>query len=246
VERNALRFKRANARRGQIRSQNRAAFSEGFGIGKSQPFGEIRRMDKPARQSLVPLDLSPTGEKANGSKSEHTPTLTGQQSRRAAADSLGEATAHESVDRLRARQRSASPKRPPRKSGAVSDAALGDAIPGWARHDPDTRDQSIVRPIGPKGRRPRRDDDLPRADQVRPTDVARTRPAPLLTVAQTAEFLNVSPRTIRRLIAKCELTVVRIGRSVRVRPAALERLMLCGSGGRASEGQGGDEGGGRR
>jgi excisionase family DNA binding protein len=48
---------------------------------------------------------------------------------------------------------------------------------------------------------------------------------PLLTVAQTAAVLNVSMRTIRRLAASGCLQPVRIGRSVRLRPQDIERMI---------------------
>ena len=54
--------------------------------------------------------------------------------------------------------------------------------------------------------------------------IARRHVVPLLTAPQVAELL----RTVRRLIARGELAVVRIGRSVRIRAAALELLMLGG------------------
>ena len=46
-------------------------------------------------------------------------------------------------------------------------------------------------------------------------------PAPLMTVAEVANHLQVSIRTVRRLITAQELTVVRVGKAVRVRPADL-------------------------
>lgn len=50
-------------------------------------------------------------------------------------------------------------------------------------------------------------------------------PEPLLTVDETAAILRLSTRQIRRLIASRALTVVRIGKSVRVRPEDLRRLL---------------------
>lgn len=50
-------------------------------------------------------------------------------------------------------------------------------------------------------------------------------PEPLLTVDETAAILRLSTRQIRRLIASGALTVVRIGKSVRVRPEDLRRLL---------------------
>ena len=45
--------------------------------------------------------------------------------------------------------------------------------------------------------------------------------ARLLTAEETAEILNVSLRTVRRLIANKKLPTVRVGRAVRIRPEAL-------------------------
>jgi excisionase family DNA binding protein len=47
----------------------------------------------------------------------------------------------------------------------------------------------------------------------------------LLTVADAARILNVSERTVRRLIASGSLCAVWIGRSVRLRPRDIERLI---------------------
>jgi excisionase family DNA binding protein len=51
---------------------------------------------------------------------------------------------------------------------------------------------------------------------------------PLLTVAQAATILSVSERTVRRLIASRLLRAVWIGRSVRLRPRDIERLVVGG------------------
>jgi excisionase family DNA binding protein len=48
---------------------------------------------------------------------------------------------------------------------------------------------------------------------------------PLLTIKAVAQFLRCSTRTVRRLIDSRDLEVVRIGRSVRVRPKALQALI---------------------
>jgi excisionase family DNA binding protein len=51
---------------------------------------------------------------------------------------------------------------------------------------------------------------------------------PLLTIAEAAGILNVSQRTIRRLIASRAIGVVRIGRSVRLRRKEIEMLVARG------------------
>jgi excisionase family DNA binding protein len=51
---------------------------------------------------------------------------------------------------------------------------------------------------------------------------------PLLTVAETAMILNVSGRTVRRLIAPGAIPALSIGRSVRRRPRDIGRLIADG------------------
>jgi|GraSoiStandDraft_16_1057320.scaffolds.fasta_scaffold653047_1 excisionase family DNA binding protein len=48
----------------------------------------------------------------------------------------------------------------------------------------------------------------------------------LLTADEAAEILNVSLRTVRRLIAQQKLSIVRVGRAVRIRPEALNALIV--------------------
>ena len=52
--------------------------------------------------------------------------------------------------------------------------------------------------------------------------------SPLLTIKDVAERLQVSGRTIHRLVDVGELTVIRIGRSVRVSEEALKALLTAG------------------
>lgn len=47
----------------------------------------------------------------------------------------------------------------------------------------------------------------------------------LMTARQVADLIQVSLRTVRRLIADGRLPVVRIGRSVRISKAAVEVLL---------------------
>jgi len=48
---------------------------------------------------------------------------------------------------------------------------------------------------------------------------------PLHTAAEVAERLNLSVRTIRRMIADGRLPIVRIGGSIRIRPETLAALI---------------------
>jgi len=47
----------------------------------------------------------------------------------------------------------------------------------------------------------------------------------LLTVTDVAKLLQLSSRSVRRLIADGRLKVVRLGRTIRIRPEDLEVLM---------------------
>jgi excisionase family DNA binding protein len=51
---------------------------------------------------------------------------------------------------------------------------------------------------------------------------------PVLTVAQAATILSVSERTVRRLIASRTIRGIWIGRSVRLRPGDIERVISGG------------------
>jgi len=47
----------------------------------------------------------------------------------------------------------------------------------------------------------------------------------LLTIANVAALLQVSTKTVRRLIERGELDAIRIGRSIRIQPGALTLLI---------------------
>lgn len=47
----------------------------------------------------------------------------------------------------------------------------------------------------------------------------------LLTIKETAVLLSVSQRTVRRLIYRGEIQAVHIGRSVRLKRAAIEQML---------------------
>ncbi len=56
-------------------------------------------------------------------------------------------------------------------------------------------------------------------------DGGRILPKQLVTVAETAYFFRVSEKTIRRMIARGELPVVRFGRSVRIHKELIEKIV---------------------
>lgn len=47
----------------------------------------------------------------------------------------------------------------------------------------------------------------------------------LLTVAEVAWLLNLSQKTVRRMIMCGNLAVIRIGRSIRIHPQVIEKIM---------------------
>lgn len=58
----------------------------------------------------------------------------------------------------------------------------------------------------------------------------------LLTEDQVAEYLVVSPRTVRRLVDQGELTCIKVGKGRRIHPEDLETFVeRQRSGGKASE-----------
>src|SRR5690348_13839380 len=64
-------------------------------------------------------------------------------------------------------------------------------------------------------------------DQLSATEGARTAespaPLPLYTLPEVAQLLRVSPRTVRRLVARGRIPCVRVGAQVRFSPAILAR-----------------------
>ena len=58
------------------------------------------------------------------------------------------------------------------------------------------------------------------------TDARRTTPPRLMTIADAAEALAVSPRTVRRLIEEGTLTATRIRRQIRIHPADLRDYLV--------------------
>ena len=77
-------------------------------------------------------------------------------------------------------------------------------------------------------------DDAPLVDGIGSLNKRRAAPIrssqlePLLTAAQAATILNVSERTVRRLIASGTIRGIWIGRSVRLRPRDIERCIAGG------------------
>jgi excisionase family DNA binding protein len=65
----------------------------------------------------------------------------------------------------------------------------------------------------------------PAVANVETASAAPARLPQLLTVAEVAEGLRVSAKTIRRMVARGDLPVIRIGRAVRIMEAEYARLV---------------------
>lgn len=52
-----------------------------------------------------------------------------------------------------------------------------------------------------------------------------SQPAKLLTVAEAAWLLSLSEKTIRRMISTGSLAVIRLGRSIRIDPEVIEKII---------------------
>jgi excisionase family DNA binding protein len=102
-----------------------------------------------------------------------------------------------------------------------TDPELSTGGSGLSRHEPNISQKNSVRSSPRWPLKPNTSDS---ARQRRRAGRAPTL-QPLLTMAQTAAVLNVSMRTIRRLAASGCLQPVRIGRSVRLRPQDIERMI---------------------
>ncbi len=109
----------------------------------------------------------------------------------------------------------------PQRSG-VAETATGDHpcrggdLPAWARARPSTKTAPSPHAIAK----------LSSAGPDGGQEAKRLLPTPLLTVAETASFFQVSEKTIRRMIGRGALPFVRIGRSIRIDPEVIEKIVL--------------------
>lgn len=113
--------------------------------------------------------------------------------------------------------RSGAPQRPGVAETATGDQPCrGGELPAWARTRPPTKTapspHTIAKPSSAG----------PDVGQ----DARRPLPTRLLTVAETASFFQVSEKTIRRMIGRGALPFVRIGRSIRIDPEVIEKIVL--------------------
>ena len=108
----------------------------------------------------------------------------------------------------------------PQRSGAtgpsgVDKPACGGLLPAWVSTRPPNKaspsPRAVVNPCAV----------LSTAGQANHNTLRKR----LLTVAETASFFQVSEKTIRRLIARGELPCSRIGRSIRIDPEVIEKIV---------------------
>jgi excisionase family DNA binding protein len=123
--------------------------------------------------------------------------------------------------------------------GVPGSSILAADVPFWAAEiSPEDRPQTVARrrpeQWDPSGANSSRHRDAAVVKERLPVAkqgiVARraSRLEPLLTVNETAAILNVSERTVRRLVAAGAIPVVSIGRSVRLRPRDINQLIADG------------------
>jgi excisionase family DNA binding protein len=84
---------------------------------------------------------------------------------------------------------------------------------------------ALIAPVAPPENRPRGNNSSGRTAFMSDPKNPRTSREPLHTAAEVAERLNISIRSVRRMIADGRLPIVRLGHLVRVRPEALEALI---------------------
>ena len=89
-------------------------------------------------------------------------------------------------------------------------------IPAWAKQQQGDTGHSKAKPESRKGAAA-----LVAGPATRNLQI----PTPLLTIGEVAAVFRISPKTVRRMIGRGKLGVVRIGRSVRIRKEQVERLI---------------------
>jgi excisionase family DNA binding protein len=99
--------------------------------------------------------------------------------------------------------------------------------PSWALEAARAPEPTAARTRASSATGPLRPDQLPSNHRA----VVGRRLDPLLTVAEAASLLHVSPRTLRRLTGSGALRALRVGRSVRLRVADIERFLAAGEAG---------------
>ncbi len=176
-------------------------------------------MAEPIRPSQISHDVSALAAKLKEPFSQNGLNERRQLLQDPRVDKAGKAAAQHIAARSGSQRGSSFAKRAPRKTHVAAKQGFDDSVPDWARSEVKAPQRANACPAGSTTLRLR-----PFGDAAQGVDPLR--PAPLLTVQQTAELLNVSTKTVSRLIMRGELTALRIGRSVRVSPVELERLLM--------------------
>ena len=91
------------------------------------------------------------------------------------------------------------------------------ALPSWVRkHEPRASKKAKPQLISRQKKK---------GEETNCALVPPSRSAKLLTVAEAAWLLNLSQKTVRRMIEAGNLAVIRIGRSVRINPEVIEKII---------------------
>jgi excisionase family DNA binding protein len=103
-------------------------------------------------------------------------------------------------------------------SKASTFGASGEAsLPSWVRkHEP----HASKKPKPQLGSRQKRKGVEADCALAPPSQITK-----LMTVAEAAWRLNLSEKTIRRMIEAGNLAIIRIGRSIRIHPEVIEKIM---------------------
>lgn len=108
--------------------------------------------------------------------------------------------------------------RPKASEAAICDASGEAALPPWvSKHEP----LVSKNPKPEFGARQKNKGEETNFGLAPPSQSAK-----LLTVAEAAWLLNLSQKTVRRMIEAGNLAVVRIGRSIRIHPEVIEKIIL--------------------
>ena len=106
----------------------------------------------------------------------------------------------------------------PDKSGerVTLGASVGAELPSWVRQHESRASQKSKPEFVVRQRQ--------KSIGANPSVAPLSQSEKLLTVAEAAWLLNLSEKTVRRLIEAKNLAVIRIGRSIRIHPQVIEKI----------------------
>ena len=107
--------------------------------------------------------------------------------------------------------------RPKASEAAICDASGEAALPSWVRKREPRASKKVKLELGSRQKK-----------KVEETNCRLATPSQsvkLLSVAEAAWRLSLSEKTIRRMIEAGNLAVIRIGRSIRINPEVIEKII---------------------